>query len=100
MGTGHIPYITYSLLTHEINSFRDIYSQARDAIYNVFMRPEELKILALPEDILDSYRIYSLEKGNSFLSCMKNRLQTNSPTLLQTHGTAFSWSRLQWIQRK
>lgn len=65
-GTGHIPDITYSLLTHEINSFRDIYSQAREAIYNVFMRPEELKIHALPEDILDSYRIYSLEKGDSF----------------------------------
>ena len=65
-GTGHIPDITYGLLAHEINSFRDTYSQARDAIYNIFMRPEELRILTLPEDILDLYRIYSLEKGDSF----------------------------------
>ena len=57
--TGIIYLSDYRSYKRELSSFRETYAQARDAIYNIFIRPEELGIHTFSMNIW-------LERGGDF----------------------------------
>ena len=57
--TGIISLSDYRSYKRELSSFRETYAQARDAIYNIFIRPEELGIHTFSMNTAKLYQIYA-----------------------------------------
>ncbi|MBO4311092.1 MAG: hypothetical protein J5856_08515 [Lachnospiraceae bacterium] len=54
---------SYTTLVKEISNFKENYYQGREAIYSIFMRPEQLKIIVSPNDAFELYKSYASLKN-------------------------------------
>ena len=50
---------SFSTLTKEILSFRDYYSQAREALYSIFMLPEKIGLPVASDEAAGLYKVYA-----------------------------------------
>ena len=61
--TGIIYLSDYRAFKRELASFRETYEQARAAIYNIFIRPEEIGIRTLSMNTAKLYQIYASQRN-------------------------------------